>query len=72
MLGFCCCADFSLVADSEDYSVVAVCGLLMAMTSLVSEHGHWDAQPSVVVARGPGSCGSRALKHRFGSYCTQA
>ena len=62
----------SLIAESEGYSVVAVCGLLTAMTSLVSEHGHWDTQPSVVAARGSSSCGAQALKHRFGSYGTQA
>ena len=40
MLGVHCCADFfSLVAASGGYSVVAVCGLLTVMASLVGEHG---------------------------------
>ena len=29
----------SLAVDSEDYSLVAVCGFLIAMASLVVEHG---------------------------------
>ena len=33
------CMGFSLVAASQGYSLVEVCGLLIAMTSLVSEHG---------------------------------
>ena len=31
---------FPLVAASGGYSLVAVCGLLMAVASLVGEHGH--------------------------------
>ena len=32
---------FSLVAVSESYSLVAVCGLLKVVASLVAEHGFW-------------------------------
>ena len=38
MLGVHCCAGFSLVAESEVYSVVAVLGLRTAMSSLAAEH----------------------------------
>ena len=38
VLGVHCCAGFSLVADSEVYSVVAVLGLRTAMSSLAAEH----------------------------------
>ena len=38
MLGLHCCAGFSLGAVSKGYSLVAVCGLLVAVTSLVAEH----------------------------------
>ena len=37
-VGFCCCASFSRVVVSRGSSLVAVCGLLMAVTSLVAEH----------------------------------
>ena len=30
-LGLCCCVSFSLVVTSGDYSVVVVCGLLIAV-----------------------------------------
>ena len=50
MLGLCCCVYFfPLVAASEDYSLVAVHGLLIAVASLV-EHGLLGAWTSVVVA----------------------
>ena len=39
MLGLCCCTDFSLVAASSGYCLVAVRRLLIAVTSLVAEHG---------------------------------
>ena len=35
VLGFHCCASFFLVVASTDYSVVVVCGLLVAVASLV-------------------------------------
>ena len=40
----------SLVAVSEGYFLVAVRGLLIAMTSLAVEHGFWSPQASVVMA----------------------
>ena len=54
--GLSCCADFSLVVASKGYSMVAVCGLLTAVISLV-EHRLWDARASVIVACGLSSCG---------------
>ena len=37
-VGFSCCAGFSLLLVGRGSSLVAVCGLLMAVTSLVAEH----------------------------------
>ena len=42
---------FWLVAVSRDYSLVAVCGLLLAMASPVAEHGLSSIQAPVAVAR---------------------
>ena len=39
MLGLHCFAGFSLVATSWGYPLVVVCGLLIAVVSLVVEHG---------------------------------
>ena len=39
VLGLFCCVGFSLVAESGDYSLVPVHGLLIAAASPVSEHG---------------------------------
>ena len=39
VLGLCCCTGSSLVALSGGHCLVAVCGLLIAVTSLVAEHG---------------------------------
>ena len=38
-----CCTGFSLVVVSGDYSLVAMCGLLIAVASLVWEHGLYGA-----------------------------
>ena len=46
---------------------VAVRRLLIAVASLVVEHGLKGAQASVVVAHGLSSCGSRALERRLSS-----
>ena len=35
-----------------EYSLGVVCGLLIAMASLVAEHKPWDAWASVLAARG--------------------
>ena len=39
VLGLCCCAGFSLVMASGGCSLGAVCRLLIAVASLVMEHG---------------------------------
>ena len=49
MLGLCGCEGFSLVAVSGGYSLVVVCGLLIAAASLVAEHGPWGTWASVTV-----------------------
>ena len=51
MLGLCCCAGFSL-AVARGYSLVAGHELLIAVASLVGEHGLYGMQASVVVAHG--------------------
>jgi len=38
VLGLLCCAGFSLVAASWAYFLVALCGLLIAMASLVAKY----------------------------------
>ena len=54
-----CMVGCSLVLESEGYSLVAVCRLLVAMASLVVKHRLW--------APGFSSCSSRALEHRLSS-----
>ena len=52
MIYFCyniSCAGFSLVLESRGYSLVAVLRLLVAVASLVAEHGLWVTWASVVV-----------------------
>ena len=46
---------------------VALCVRLIAVTSLVSEHGLWGTLASVFAACGLGSFGSRILEHRLSS-----
>ena len=48
--GLCSCAGSSVVVLSGDYHLVVVFGLLVAVASLVAEHGVQGAQASVVVA----------------------
>ena len=52
MLGLLCCMGFSLVAANGGYYLVMVLGLLIAVASLVTEHGL-------------SSCGSRAPVHKL-------
>ena len=53
VLGLRCFEGFSLVAMSRDYSVVVVNELLMAVGSLVAEHGLSCAWVSVATALRP-------------------
>ena len=43
---------FSLVAESEGYSLAVVCRLLIAMASHVAQYGLQGTQASVVVVPG--------------------
>ena len=43
-LGLYCYTSFSLIAASGESSLVAVCGLLLAVTFLVAEHRLYGAQ----------------------------
>ena len=47
MLGLCCCVGFSLVAESEGYSLVVACRLLIAISSHVAEYGLQGTKASV-------------------------
>ena len=47
---------FSVVMASWGSSLVALCGLLVAVASLVAEHGFLSTQVSVVVAQGSRVC----------------
>ena len=49
MLGLCCCMGFSVVAESRGYSLAAVRGPLIAVASLVAEHGLQGAWASGAV-----------------------
>ena len=56
MLGLCSCAGFSLVAGRR---------LLIAVVSLVAEHGPWGAWSLVVVAPGLWITSSIVVAHGF-------
>ena len=65
------------IAVSQGYSLVVVCGLLIAVAFLVSEHGLSGTQVSVVLACGLSSCNSWALEHELnccgiGLHCSAA
>ena len=60
VLGVCCCAAFSLVAESGDCSPTAVRELLLARAPPVAEHGRWVSQASVAVTHRLSICGFRA------------
>ena len=65
MLGLCCCVYFfPLVAAGEDYSLVAVHGLLIAVASLV-EYGLQGTRASVVATPRLYSPGSTVVVHRL-------
>ena len=52
VMGLHCCEGFSLVAVRRGYSLVVLCGILIAGASLVVEHGLYSRWASVVVAPG--------------------
>ena len=62
---------FSLVPVSRASSLVVVCRLLIAVASLVAEHGLEGTQPSVAVGLGLSSYGFWPLEHRLSSCSTQ-
>ena len=72
MLGLRCSVWAFSACGEQGLIFVAVQGLLIAVTSLVMEHGALGARVSVVVARGLSSCGSWALECRLGSCSAQA
>ena len=49
VLGLCCCLSFSVVVMRGGYSLDAVHGLLIAVVSLVEDHGLSGTWASVVV-----------------------
>ena len=65
-------AGFSPVVGSRGYSPVLVHGLLIAVVSLVAEHGPQGMRASTAVARGLSDCGSWALGDRLNSCAAQA
>ena len=62
---------FFLVLKTGSYSLVALCGLLIAVTSLVVGHGLQGAWASLFAACRLSICGSRARAHRLNSCGTQ-
>ena len=57
---------------SRGCSLAAVCWLLIAVASLVSERGLWGARALVVAAYGLSGCEFQAPEHRLGSCGTWA
>ena len=52
MLGLRCYSGFPLAVVSRGNSLVAVCGFLIAVASLVAENGLWGTWVSIVAACG--------------------
>ena len=71
MLGVCYWA-FSLAVGSGGSPPAVVHGLLMAVTSLVKEHGLSGMWASAAAAPGLSACGSWALEYRLSSLGTRA
>ena len=65
-LGLRCCAGFSLVAESGSYSLAAMHGLLVAVTSRIAEYRLQDRH------MGFSRCGSQTLELRLNSCGTWA
>lgn len=58
--------------ESRGHPVVAGCGILIAVASLVVEHGLQGAWTSTAAACRLNGCGTRALEQRLSSWGTQA
>ena len=56
---------FSLVRACGGDSLVALHGLLIAVASLMEEHGALGMRASVAAAHALGCCSSQALEHRL-------
>ena len=65
VLGVRCWAGFSLAVATGGSPLVLVHGLLLAVASLVAEHGPEGTGTSVVVAPGLWSAGSIVMLHRL-------
>ena len=77
VLGLCCCVSFSQVVGSRSYSPVVGHGLLIAVASLVGDHGLQSMPVSAAAAAGSRAqtrkswrTGLVALQH-VGSSCTR-
>ena len=70
-LGLRCCTRAFSSCGEQGLLFVAVSGLLIVEASRCGAHA-LGARASVVVARGPSSCGSWALERRLSSCGTQA
>ena len=66
-LGLHCCARASSSCGEWGPLFVAVRGLLIAVASLVAEHGPQSARASVVAVHGLSSCSTQALERRLSS-----
>ena len=67
MLGLRCCMRAFSSCGEQELLFVAVRGLLIAVASLLAEHGLWSTWASVDAVRGLRSCGSWALGLRLSS-----
>ena len=72
VLDLCCCTGFSLVVASRGYPPAVVLALLIAVASLVAEHGLQGNGVSVVRACGLSWCGFPAPEYRLSSCGAQA
>ena len=72
VLGLHCCLGSSLVSVSRGSSVVAMCRLLIAMDSLVAEHGPQGFRAAEVSAHALCRCGFPALEHKLSCCGVQA
>ena len=63
VLGLCGCVGCSLAIVSSSYLLIAVCGLLTVVPSLVAQYGLLGTQALVVVGHGLSIAVPQALEH---------